>query len=235
MNKKSGGKAPAKSKNSGKRSTKGFDVFAGVAEQVRKSVVMIEVVQEQRPRRIPGFGTLEPNLERQTTNVGTGFVCDRRGFILTNQHVVMGASEVRVSFLGRGKADTAQVLQIDPELDLALLKTNHPITVRPVRLGRSDQVRVGEFVMAIGNPLGLEHSVTVGVVSSVHRLLTIGNRRYRDLIQTDAAINRGNSGGPLFNIHGEVIGVNTAVSQSSQGIGFAISSDIVKDVLKKWL
>lgn len=235
MQKKSAGKTPAKSKTSGRRQAKVFDVFASVAERVRKSVVMIEVVQEQRVRRIPGFGNIEISPERQTTNVGTGFVCDRRGYILTNQHVVQGANEVRVNFLGKRKAETAQVLHVNPELDLALLKTNGPIAVRPVRLGRSDKVRVGEFVMAIGNPLGLEHSVTVGVVSSMNRLLTIGNRRYKNLIQTDAAINRGNSGGPLFNIEGEVIGVNTAVSQSSQGIGFAIPSDVVKEVLKNWL
>lgn len=212
-----------------------FNTFADIAERSKSAVVMIEVLQERKPRR-PMFGVieLEPN-NREVTNVGTGFVCDKRGYIVTNHHVVQGADQVRLRFFGKSELVSAQVVKTDYDLDLALLKTHLPKNTPALLLGRSNQVRVGEWVMAIGNPLGLEHTVTVGVVSAINRPLWIGGRHYNYLLQTDAAINRGNSGGPLFNASGKVIGVNTAVSQSSQGIGFSISVDVVRDMLKKWI
>ncbi|BCJ85756.1 hypothetical protein skT53_07410 [Effusibacillus dendaii] len=198
---------------------------------------MLIEVRRPRQRRMPFFGPFEifPEPNNEVTNVGTGFVCDKRGYILTNQHVVQGSPEVQISFYGQKKPTVARVVKSDTELDLALLKTSLPANTPVLRFARPDQVRLGEWVMAIGNPLGLEHSVTVGVVSAINRPLTIGDRKYDKLIQTDAAINRGNSGGPLLNVNGEVIGINTAVSQSSQGIGFAIGADSVRKVLQKWL
>lgn len=214
--------------------TGSFDSFVDIAEQYKKAVVMIEVV-ERRPRRIPFIGGFDLEMRREVTNVGTGFVCDRRGYIITNQHVIQGATEVLVHFNGEKKSVPARVIKSDYQLDLALLRTTLPPNTPVLRLGRSDQTRVGEWVMAIGNPLGLEHSVTVGVISAVNRPVTIGDRRYKQLIQTDAAINRGNSGGPLFNANGEVIGINTAVSHNSQGIGFAIGIDLVRSILRRWI
>lgn len=212
-----------------------FNTFADIAEQFKSAVVMIEVLQERKPRRLM-FGVIELEANnREVTNVGTGFVCDKRGYIVTNHHVVQGAEQVQLRFYGKSEPVRALVVKADYELDLALLKTTLPKHTPALLLGRSNQVRVGEWVMAIGNPLGLEHTVTVGVVSAINRPLWIGGRHYKYLLQTDAAINRGNSGGPLFNASGKVIGVNTAVSQSSQGIGFSISIDVVRDMLKKWI
>lgn len=215
-----------------------LNIFAEIADQFKRAIVLIEVIQERRRRHFPFFEEFEsliPERQREVTNVGTGFVCDKRGFIVTNQHVIQGADQILVGFHGEKKPVPAEVVKTDYKLDLALLKTSLPADIPVLRLGSSGQVRPGEWVMAIGNPLGLEHSVTVGVVSAVNRPLTIGDRHYKHLIQTDAAINRGNSGGPLFNLQGEVIGVNTAVSQSSQGIGFAIGIDLVRSVLSKWI
>lgn len=213
-----------------------FNTFADIAEKYKRSVVMIEVLQERRQRRQTLFGILETEPEnREVTNVGTGFVCDKRGFIVTNHHVVQNADQLRVRFYGDQKLVSAEIVDADYDLDLALIKATLPKNIPALRLGRSDQVRVGEWVMAIGNPLGLSHTVTVGVVSAINRPLWIGDRHYKHLVQTDAAINRGNSGGPLFNASGKVIGVNTAVSQSSQGIGFSISIDLVREKLKKWI
>ncbi|MFC4766369.1 S1C family serine protease [Effusibacillus consociatus] len=225
-------------KKRGARSTQpgSFNSFVDIADRFKRAVVMIEVLQDRRQRRVPLFGfDFVPESSNEVMNVGTGFVCDKRGYIITNQHVVQGASEVIVSFNGEKKSHSAKVIKTDYNLDLALLKTTLPPNVPALRLGNSREVRPGEWVMAIGNPLGLEHSVTVGVISAVNRPLTIGDRRYKHLIQTDAAINRGNSGGPLFNANGEVIGVNTAVSQSSQGIGFAIGADVVRSMIRKWI
>ncbi|WP_018133389.1 S1C family serine protease [Effusibacillus pohliae] len=214
-----------------------FDAFVQIAERYKRAVVLLEVIEQRRSRRAPFFGGMDYMLElpKEVMNVGTGFVCDKRGYIITNQHVVQGADEVQVRFNGQKKPVAAKIVKSDYELDLALLKAPLPPNTPVLRLGRSNRVKPGEWVMAIGNPLGLEHSVTVGVVSAVNRPLTIGDRKYKQLIQTDAAINRGNSGGPLFNVNGEVIGINTAVSQSSQGIGFALGIDLVREMLRKWI
>ncbi|PWI59045.1 S1C family serine protease [Sulfoacidibacillus thermotolerans] len=211
--------------------------FVTIVERYKSAIVGIEVTQES-PRTkstlLPyGFpwDTL-PSQEPQALNIGTGFVFDPRGYILTNEHVIHGATKVMVQMLGKQKPIAARVVGTNYEHDLAVLKVTLPKNISVLRLGHSKDVKVGEWVLAVGNPLGLDHSVTVGIVSAKERPMQIGDRSYPHLLQTDAAINRGNSGGPLINMRGEVIGINTAVSQSSQGIGFAIAIDVVRDALK---
>jgi serine protease Do len=170
--------------------------------------------------------------EYMQSSIGTGFVIDPQGLVLTNQHVVEGASEITITFSGNKKY-SGKVIGQDKELDLALIKIDAPEQFTALTLGNSDKMRVGEWVIAIGNPYGLDHTVTAGVISAKGRPMKIENRSYRNLIQTDAAINPGNSGGPLLNTRGEVIGINTAVNVSAQGIGFAISINTARDVLEE--
>lgn len=165
------------------------------------------------------------------TGIGTGFLITNDGYILTNQHVIENAMSVEVQLNGKTEEIPAQVIGQDRELDLAVLKingANYPY----LKLGDSDKMRVGEWVVAIGQPYGLDHTVTTGVISAKGRPITIQNRQYKNLIQTDAAINPGNSGGPLLNLKGEVIAINTAVNASAQGIGFAIPTATVSKVLE---
>lgn len=162
--------------------------------------------------------------------LGSGFVYDDKGHILTSAHVVESLDEVRVT-LNDGAVVSAKVAGRDSKTDIALLKADNPRGLKPVQIGDSDTARVGDAVLAIGNPFGLGNTVTSGIVSARSRDIQVGP--YDDFIQTDAAINRGNSGGPLFNVKGELIGVNTAIfspSGGSVGIAFASPSNIVKAV-----
>ena len=168
---------------------------------------------------------------RYETGIGTGFLITKDGYILTNQHVIENAVSVTVQLNGQKKEIPARVVGQDRDLDLAVLKiegSNYPV----LPLGDSDKMRVGEWVIAIGQPYGLDHTVTTGVISAQGRPITIEDRQYKNLIQTDAAINPGNSGGPLLNLKGEVIGINTAVNAQAQGIGFAIPINTASQVLK---
>ncbi|HUW64040.1 MAG TPA: trypsin-like peptidase domain-containing protein [Spirochaetia bacterium] len=167
--------------------------------------------------------------------LGSGFLMSSDGYILTNDHVVNGASSIMVTVAGRSKPYQAQVVDQNYSLDLALVKIDAGSDLPTLTLGDSDQSRVGEWVIAIGNPYGLDDTVTVGVLSAKARPITVGNRQYSNLLQTDASINPGNSGGPLLNLNGDVIGVNTAVSTDAQGIGFAIPTSTVKPVLNNWV
>jgi S1-C subfamily serine protease len=201
-------------------------------------VVGIEVVQEQSANRPFVFGLpwerpVSPS--QRTINIGTGFIFDPRGYILTNEHVIHGASQVLLRLYGKKKPVRARVVGTDYKHDIAILKADIDVPETVLKVGRSKDVRVGEWVVAIGSPLGLDHTVTVGIVSAMERPMQIGDREYPNLLQTDAAINRGNSGGPLINLRGEVIGMNTAVSQSSQGIGFAIAADVLREAIAKIL
>ncbi|MDD3268883.1 MAG: trypsin-like peptidase domain-containing protein [Syntrophomonadaceae bacterium] len=164
--------------------------------------------------------------------IGTGFIISENGYVVTNQHVINGASQITVNLSGNKKY-TAKVVGQDYEMDLAVLKIDTGTKLSTLNMGNSDQMRVGDWVVAIGNPYGLDHTVTAGVVSAKGRPMKIENRTYRNLIQTDAAINPGNSGGPLLNTKGEVIGINTAVDAQAQGIGFAISINTAKEVLNE--
>lgn len=167
---------------------------------------------------------------RRSQALGSGFVVSEDGFIVTNNHVIEGADEIQVEFYGGGELP-ARVIGTDPKTDIALLKVDSDRPLAFVGFGDSDAARVGDWVMAIGNPLGQGFSVSVGIISARGRAL---QGTYDDYIQTDAAINRGNSGGPLFNMAGEVIGVNTAIlspTGGSIGIGFAMSSAVVTKVV----
>ncbi|PZQ49498.1 MAG: serine protease [Rhodovulum sulfidophilum] len=174
-----------------------------------------------------------PNMPRgpeRSTALGSGFIISADGYIVTNNHVIDGADEIKIEFLD-GKSLPAEVVGTDSRTDIALLKVTSPEPLPFVPFGDSDKARVGDWVMAIGNPLGQGFSVSAGIVSARNRTL---QGSYDDFIQTDAAINRGNSGGPLFNTEGEVIGVNTAIlspNGGSIGIGFAMSSAVVSRVV----
>jgi len=170
-----------------------------------------------------------PNIQQ---GIGSGFVISEEGYILTNQHVIDQADKITVN-IGNDKEYTAKLVGQDYELDLAVLKIEAGEKLTPLKMGDSEKMRVGEWVIAIGNPYGLDHTVTAGVVSAKGRPIKIENRIYKNLIQTDAAINPGNSGGPLLNTKGEVIGINTAVNAEAQGIGFAIPINTAKEVLNE--
>lgn len=180
-----------------------------------------------------------PEEQRQQA-LGSGFVIDTAGRIVTNFHVVQGAEQIEVSFSNRDSVH-ARVVGTDPSTDLALLKVNVDArALRPLDLGNSDRVRVGDSVVAIGNPLGLERSVTAGIISALHRPLTAPNEfTIDDVIQTDASINSGNSGGPLIAANGSVIGVNTAIATGNTGargnigIGFAVPMNTVRNVVSQ--
>ncbi len=208
--------------------------FVSIANRYKNAIVNIEVIKRESrsaARRRDPFTFQQEDEARKTMNIGTGFFFDSRGYILTNEHVIHGADEVFIRFFDKEEEVPVEVVGSSYELDLAVLKVKPPKRIRTMPLGASRNVQVGEWVLAIGCPLGLDHSVTVGIISAKERPITIGDRNYAKLIQTDAAINRGNSGGPLINMRGEVIGMNTAVSASSQGIGFAISVDVIKDAI----
>lgn len=215
-----------------KKTSTGLPNFVALVQRYKKAVMGIEVVQTQSSSGGRGFGgTLpweRPRHNRPALNIGTGFVFHPKGYILTNEHVVSDSEEIMLRVFGKKDMVRADVIGRDRTHDIAVLRADIPIPSPILKLGHSKNVRVGEWVLAIGSPLGLDNTVTVGIVSAKNRPLQIGDRDYPNLIQTDAAINRGNSGGPLINLRGEVVGMNTAVSQSSQGIGFAISADVLR-------
>jgi serine protease Do len=222
--------------------------FADLVEQVSDSVVnittstLVAAPADRRPVVPPGspfedffrdFFERGPGGEpraRRGQALGSGFVISADGFIVTNNHVIEGADDIEVEFFS-GNRLKARVIGTDPKTDIALLKVESDRSLPFVAFGNSDTIRVGDWVMAMGNPLGQGFSVSAGIVSARGRTLT---GSYDDYLQTDAAINRGNSGGPLFNMDGEVVGVNTAIlspNGGSIGIGFAMASNVVTKVV----
>lgn len=209
-------------------------------ERVSPAVVAVRVtvlVQQQRSP-IDWFFRDFRDSRRQTReahSMGSGVVIDDRGYVLTNYHVVQNADRIVLDCVD-GRSLTAEVVGSAPDHDLAVLRVTAKEKVQHVPIGTSRDLMIGETVIAIGNPFGLSHTVTTGVVSALHRSISADARRYTDFIQTDASINPGNSGGPLLNIDGELIGINTAIYGNGQGIGFAIPIDkarrIVDDLLQ---
>ena len=209
--------------------------FAPLVEAASPAVVSVYVKQtvslSDQHMAIPGFpffggggGGRPEEFERRGS--GSGFVISTDGYILTNNHVVEDASELRVA-MADGEELVATLVGADPEIDVALIKVDHPEPLPTLPLGDSDQLRVGDWVVAIGNPLDYDHTVTAGIVSAKGRV--IDATTYDDFIQTDASINPGNSGGPLLNTSGQVVGINTAVSRYGQGIAFSVPIDMVKE------
>ena len=212
--------------------------FADIAERLNPAVVNIDATSrvEARPRRRSPFPDAPDLFERPPREqpesprrgAGTGFIIDDGGFVLTNHHVIDGADRIVVR-LADGRQVRAEPVGSDPETDVALIRVDAGPRVASAPLGDSDTLRVGEWVLAIGNPLAYEHTVTVGVVSYIGRKLF--DRSLDRYIQTDAAINFGNSGGPLINARGEVIGINSAISSRASNIGFAVPINQAKEIL----
>ena len=221
--------------------------FADLAEKLMPSVVNISTTQTIKsttnpfPFQFPPgspfedmFKEFNKQTERKATALGSGFIIDEKGIVVTNNHVIQGAEDIMVSVNGSTEYK-AKVIGTDPYMDLAVLEIESNEKFIPVVFGDSDKARIGDWVIAIGNPFGFGGTVTSGIISSRNR--DIGLTRYDDFIQTDASINVGNSGGPLFNLDGEVIGINTAIIAPGQsgsiGIGFAIPSNPASNVISQ--
>jgi serine protease Do len=174
------------------------------------------------------FGNNVPREMRKQTSLGSGFIISQSGLVVTNYHVIEKADDIKVT-LADGKQYNAKVKGFDAKTDVALIEIKPTGVLPTVRLGDSTKTDIGEWVLAIGNPFGLTHTVTAGIVSAKGRTLNSGP--YDDFIQTDASINPGNSGGPLFNMRGEVIGINTAIVAQGQGIGFAIPVNLARNIV----
>lgn len=208
--------------------------FADLVERVSPAVVNIyttQVIQTRALRGNPYFPDSVPE-QRIAESLGTGFLVDSDGHVLTNSHVIEGAAQIRVR-LNDGREFDAQLVGVDPATDLAVARIEPFESMRYLALGNSDAVRVGDWVLAVGNPFGLNSSVTAGILSARGRrdVPLDGGVRYVDFLQTDASINPGNSGGPLLNMQGEVIGINTAINRDGQGIGFSIPSNMAIEIL----
>ena len=205
--------------------------FADLAEELSPAVVNIKTSRSSPGGRPDLFGEFFGRRFRRSPRAeatGTGFVISADGYIVTNNHVVENADRITVVF-NDGSELPAESVGLDPKTDLALLKAEVEGSLHIARLGNSDEVRVGDWVMAIGNPFGLEHTVTVGILSAKGRNIHSGP--YDDFLQTDASINPGNSGGPLIDMKGRVVGINTAINAAGQGIGFAIPINMAKQLL----
>jgi len=219
--------------------------FIRVAEQVKPSVVSLKAITvvtyrvpnpEDFFRGTPYEGVFRDygyrTVQKPKVGQGSGIIIDPRGYILTNYHVVGGAQQILVR-LHDGREVRGRVVGSNPRYDIALVKITAQ-GLRPAVLGDSNQIRVGQWAIAIGSPFGLEQTVTVGVVSATGRR-GIGQAAAGSYIQTDASINPGNSGGPLLNINGHVVGINNMILSSGQGIGFAIPINLAKQIVGPWI
>ena len=209
------------------------------ASSLRRSAI-VKAVSKARPAVVNIHGRKEVPIEydpgrpseanSQVNGMGTGTIIDERGYIVTNYHVIEGVSRIRVT-LADDRTTVAELVARDPATDLAVIKISHDATLPVISIGTSEDLMPGETVVAVGNAYGYEHTVTQGIVSALHRSVQVSDyQSYSDLIQTDASINPGSSGGPLLNIDGEMIGMNVAVRVGAQGIGFAIPVNDVVEV-----
>lgn len=222
------GFAAASSKSEGIKVLQELEnVFVEIADRVKPAVVNISATSASEPIKHPETPRRPPD----SPGSGSGVIIDKKGYIVTNNHVVGDAEEVEVR-LSDKRRFTGKVIGKDPDTDLAVVKVESETDLPVVVLADSSNVKVGQWVIAVGNPFGLDRTVTLGVVSAIGRE-NVQLSRYEDFIQTDASINPGNSGGPLFNIEGEAIGINTAIINFAQGIGFAIPSNMVKQVVEQ--
>ncbi len=220
------------------------EAFSTVADRVTPAVVNVSAVSRKTPAMNPeeldrfreffGDELYERYFRRRREEpraTGSGLVVDPTGYVLTNNHVIENASEIIVR-LSDSRKFTARLVGRDPKTDLAVLKVEAPGPLPAAELGDSDRLRVGQWAIAIGNPFGLDRTVTVGIISATART-RVGVATYENFIQTDASINPGNSGGPLLNLDGKVIGVNTAIVAAGQGIGFSIPINMAKEVMRQ--
>ncbi len=222
------------------------NIFVGVAENAQPSVVHLkaersplkglEQLEEEELFKIFPFPHMDPNKLRAQA-MGSGVIIDKDGYILTNNHLVEGADEITVRIINseddKGREYEGQIVGRDPATDLAVIKINAEEPLHAAKLGDASKLKVGQWAIAIGDPFGLEKTVTVGVISGLGRSDfrgPLGRVRYQNFIQTDASINPGNSGGPLLNIDGEVIGINTFIQAAGSGLGFAIPIDMAQEV-----
>ena len=210
------------------------DTYTTLAQQVNPAVVNIFTSQKLDAGIGMGLFSIPlPNLDLHAQSLGTGFIISKDGFVLTNYHVIQHADEINVFLHETNEVQPIKIVGVDPLTDVALLKITNGQDHSFLPLADSDAIRIGEPVIAVGNPFGLTHSLTAGVISAKNRTLSPGTRRgnFEQYLQTSAQINPGNSGGPLLNLYGEVVGINTAIIAKAQGIGFAIPSNLVKDLM----
>ncbi|MBI2059858.1 MAG: trypsin-like peptidase domain-containing protein [Nitrospirae bacterium] len=228
------------------------DAVVEVVQKASAAVVNINTETRTQERQGAPFGFQDPFFdeffkdffdmyslprERVYESLGSGAIIDPQGIILTNEHVVRLATKIKVTLVD-GKEYLAEPVGADPDTDIAVLRVkteSGAIRLPTLGMGRSNDIMIGETVIAIGNPFGLSHTVTVGVVSALHRSVKTGDRVYQDFVQTDASINPGNSGGPLLNILGQTVGINTAIVAKAQGIGFAIPIDRANRIMSNLL
>ncbi len=215
------------------------NLFVPIVEKAKHSVITIRAKEDggSQPFHEYLYSLLFPDEERDTAparSVGSGFIIHPDGYILTSEHVIHDTSDIKVK-LYNGEQFTARPVWADEKRDIGIIKISARRTLRPLPIGSSEKSKVGELVISIGNPLGLEHTITTGVISAKNRQVRISNKIYEDVIQTDCAINPGNSGGPLINLNGKVIGMNAFIVKDNQGLGFAIGIDSIKGVIGKFL
>lgn len=231
-------KKPVVTKDIPTSKVNGLPSFAELIKKLKPAVVNISTTNMIKRRSTPFSSPFEdyfkkffddgPQREFKQKGLGTGFIISEDGYVVTNNHVVDKADDIEI-ILEDGEKYVAKIIGKDPKTDLALLKIESENSLPFVEFGDSESSEIGDWVIAIGNPFGLGHTVTAGIISAKGRILGIGN--YDDFIQTDAPINPGNSGGPLFNLRGEVVGVNTAIIARGQGLGFSIPINLTKHII----
>jgi len=215
------------------------NIFVPIVQNAKHSVISVMTRENGPGRPINDFFSLffsDNDRYQPVEHMGAGFVIHPQGYILTSEHVVHDCEEVLVK-LYSGKQHRANIVWADETGDLAVLKISAGTPLKALPVGSSARSRVGEFVISIGNPLGLERTITTGIVSAKNRKVYVSDAKkmYEDIIQTDCAINPGNSGGPLINLKGEVIGMNAFVAKDKQGLGFAIGIDAIKKKIGPFL